>query len=467
LKLCGVDTSSKRGETTSADDPVKGNTNTILHLSLVRSRDPVTDSLGRRSPLAGPVAGVRKVVLACSSLEEGYDGVGDYCRRLAIALKKHGVDCALLGLSDRHTDRVIEAETALEASRVELVRLPVELTTPQRAAAARTALERWQPDWVSLQMVSYGFNQRGILSRELRWMPTLLAPYRRHVMLHELWIGLYDWSPWKDVAVGALQRRALLTLLRRLSPVVVHTTTPVLRHTLRRRGINAGLLPLFGNIPVSDRPAGSWLFEALQQEGIVLTAAERQSFWLFGIFGGIAPDWSAEPLLSRLAEIAARAGRRAIVVSLGHVAPYAVSRFETWRRSFPQMVFARLGPRSAAEVSEFLNSVDFCLTPYSLQFIGKSGSAAAALEHGVPVIVSWGYEAQDDGTVPAASDPVIWKNDGGLEARMRRPASRRKIYDAPEQRALELVRDLARASQPSEAAPRSRPAVPSPESSPL
>lgn len=335
---------------------------------------------------------------------------------------------------------------------MEVLRLPFGLTTRERFARAETALARWQPDWVSLQMVAYGFNNRGLLFKEVQWMPRLLAPYWRHVMLHELWIGEHDWSSWKDVAVGTLQRWAMLRLLDRLAPAVIQTSTPAFQEILRHRGVDAGLLPLFGNIPVSDRSAEPWLLEALRREGAAGSAAERETCWIFGIFGGIAGIWAADAILTRIADIAARARRHVIVASVGRTAPYTVSMVENWRRRFPQISFAMLGPRPADEVSEFLNSVDFCLTSYPLQLLGKSGAAAAALEHGVPVITSWGYGV-GDGAAPAAPESLVWKNDAALEARLLNPPPRKKIYDAPEQRALQLVRDLSRFRGPHERTP--------------
>jgi hypothetical protein len=48
----------------------------------------------------------------------------------------------------------------------------------------------------------------------------------------------------------------------------------------------------------------------------------------------------------------------------------------------------KLGPRSLAEISQFLNTVDFGIATSPLGLIGKSGTAAAMLEHDLPVIVN-------------------------------------------------------------------------------
>jgi hypothetical protein len=50
--------------------------------------------------------------------------------------------------------------------------------------------------------------------------------------------------------------------------------------------------------------------------------------------------------------------------------------------------FLNFGEQTREKISEFLNSVDFGIatTPYSI--IGKSATAAAMIEHGLPVIVN-------------------------------------------------------------------------------
>jgi hypothetical protein len=398
------------------------------------------------NPAPGERSSIRKVVFVCASLQASEDGVSDYCYRLSEALCRLGVDTALLALADRYTDRVVETQQEAAVRRVQTLRLPARLPPRERASAAAAALARWQPDWISLHLVPYGFNAKGILLGEQRWMPPLFEPYRRHVMLHELWVGREEWSSWKDDAVGALQRWALLGLLRRLSPSLVHTSTPQFQKLLRRHGVEARLLRMFGAIPVSDRSAAPWLPAALQREGVSCSAADRERSWLFGIFGGIGRLWPAEAILSRLGEIATRSGRRAVIVSIGRTAPETRSRFEQWRQQFPEMAFAMLGPHSTAEISEFLNSVDFCLTSYPFLHLPKSSTAAAAAEHGVPVITSWGYDAVE--TRSADADPLFWLADQTLEQRLLTPVRRRRVYDAPEQRARQILEEMAVASLP-------------------
>jgi hypothetical protein len=75
--------------------------------------------------------------------------------------------------------------------------------------------------------------------------------------------------------------------------------------------------------------------------------------------------------------------------------------------------FAMLGERGAEEVSLFFQGIDFgiAMTPWAL--IGKSGTTAAMLDHGVPVIVS---RSDDDYGVDAtgSAPPLLYRMDSDL-----------------------------------------------------
>jgi hypothetical protein len=379
---------------------------------------------------------VRRIALICTGIEEGRDGVGDYCRRLALGLRTLGADCTLLALNDR----LIQREILTEASELSprSLRLPENMPHREKLATAARFLADSRPDWVSLQFVCYGFNRKGLVLRELFWLPRLLRNYRRHVMLHELWVGLGVFHSAKNIGLGTIQRRLLVQLLRRLEPAVVDTTNAFYHQVGIRAGIRAGILPLFGNIPVTTNTADAWLSDLIVRSGGPDLRHDRQSCWIFGLFGSILPRWPAEPLLSRLEAIGKRAQRRIVVVAVGHLSRYELDLFERRARAFPSIHFTHAGPRTTAETSQFLNSMDFGLTSHPLYLLGKSGSTAAMLEHGLPVIASWGDIAPELCPVDLRLAPLIWRDDETLEAKLMTPPPRLR-YPA---RCLEAARTL-------------------------
>lgn len=389
---------------------------------------------------------IQRIALISGGFEPSRDAVADYLRQLVPAFAARGVECMMVALNDRLIQEFSEFALDGPTARIRVVRIPSRLPLSERVARARTALESWKPDWVSMAMVVYSFNPKGVLIPELIWLPNLLAPYALHVQLHELWIGESINSSLKDVVIGTLQRRTLITLLRRLSPEVLHTHIPYYQRALRRHGIAAGLLPLgVGNIPILDRSGEQWLFPAIRQGGGPDLAVGREAFWLIGMFGGIIRDWPSDDAtrtLTLIRDIAARAGRQVVIASIGHIGAHGRDVIERWRHQFPQMSFIVLGPHSESEVSEFFNTIDFGLSSYPIFVLGKSGSAAAMLDHGVPIIVSWGDI--DPGAPPILGPlgDLVWRDDDRLESRMLRPPQRIRNYDGPQKVVDQLLAEL-------------------------
>src|SRR5262249_14265378 len=145
--------------------------------------------------------------------------------------------------------------------------------------------------------------------------------------------------------IGLVQDRLIIALLRRLRPRVVQTSNHYYQRLLASRGIEASVLPLFGNIPVTAEPASEWLDEAIRSNGGADISMDRGYHWLCGIFGGIAPDWSAMSLLTRLCAPARGSARRMTIISAGRSGLATVSRFAEWRRHLPDLNVIPIGPR--------------------------------------------------------------------------------------------------------------------------
>ena len=352
-----------------------------------------------------------------------------------------------MALNDQLINETSEFDLEGPTKPVRVLRIPSILPLRRRVDIASKALRDWQPDWVSIVIIVYNYNPKGIMIRELLLLPGLLADYPLHVQLHELWIGgsKHTWS-FKDFLVGAVQRAILLMLLRRLSPAVLHTHIPYYQKLLRQGGITAGLFPLsIGNIPVSDRTAQHWLFPVIHQNGGPDLSVHRADWWLIGMFGGVAGDWpdaDATRTLTFIAEIAARARRQVIIASIGRAGDHGQGRIERWRDQFPQIKFIVLGPKPENEVSQFFNSIDFGLTSYPVVVLGKSGSAAAMLEHGLPIIVSWGDIEPDVPPILGRLADLVWKDDDRLESRMLNPPPRIRNYDGPKNVVDHLLAEL-------------------------
>ena len=314
-----------------------------------------------------------KIAFLCGSCEPGADGVGDYTLSVARALVGRWHICFVIALNDRYVDQPHHSwiESNPECS---LPCLRLHYASPWRVRAKILAaeLERFRPDWISLQYVPYAFNKNG-----LPWplFPSLRAvrPLAKwHLMAHELWVDP-DVSL-KNRLLAATQAQVLRWLLTYLNPSLVHTSNSYYTHLFASIGKQASILPLFSNIPIQHQPAAmpSSLVD-----------------WKFVFFGSIHPEWDPQSILEQL-ERAARKGALSSVsfISIGGAGEHGKALWKKLARTTPPwMQFSQLGLLPSTEISFRLQHADFGITTTPSHLLGKSGSVAAMLAHGLPVIV--------------------------------------------------------------------------------
>ena len=329
-----------------------------------------------------------RITFLTGGLEHGADGVGDYARLLAGECTSRGVRCQVVALADRSVD----GSSTDPESGVELVRISGNGSWSQRFQRVRELVQAFSPDWVSLQFVPYAFQRWGLPVGLIRRLPSAISTARLHLMLHEIWT--HGQGSWRGRLISAGQRRGVLALCRRPG-TLVHTSNGTYQRVLGRYHVHARRLPLFGNVPVSTCDALAGLAAALPDIGADVVA-RRPGWWLCALFGTIHPEWPPEPLMARLLQAAAEHGKRVGIISVGRLGA-GDARWTTLQNRYRQhAAMVRLGEQPVERISELLNTVDFGIatSPYAL--IDKSGTVAAMLDHGLPVIVN----REDESFVP-------------------------------------------------------------------
>jgi len=322
------------------------------------------------------------------------DGVGDYTWRLASELRARGHRCFLLALADFHVQAptfssrgAMSPSGGIPGESIPCLRLPAAQAWDERMPEAKKFVHNAAPDWVSWQFVLYGFDPRGLgfgLGDRLR---EISHGYKNQIMFHEIWLGEATQSTMKNRVIGALQKFAIKDVLQKLRPCVVHTHTPLYRHTLGKMGVKAERLPLFGNIPITSHPNPEWLGQQGQKDADKSKLTNRDSWWIFVIFGSIHPEWDAEDFWRKASASAKRAGKKCAFISIGRpgVAGERILRDlekhegDSWR-------FLNLGLQSEEDISQCLLAADFGVSSVPPEYLGKSGTAAAMIEHGLPVV---------------------------------------------------------------------------------
>jgi hypothetical protein len=392
-----------------------------------------------------------RIAFLCASLEPGHDGVGDYARDLAAACSVAGHSSTLIALNDRAIGQEHQERQISRGVELETLRLAAAESWPRRLRTAQQWLQRAAPDVISLQFVIYGYHPKGLIGDLARHLHPVVGSVPLHLMLHELWIGIYRGSPLRRRLMGHLQRAQLLRLIRTLAPIQTHTSNSTFQRLLSRHGVATELLPLHGNIPTSAPIAPDWLTRELIAQGIPRDiASSSDGSWRLGLFGSFFPDWPPEPFFSLVGQAAAQARRTVVVTSIGRRGAGQPHWDSLARRYAGRFHFAALGERRPEEISTFLQSLDFgvALTPW--QLIGKSGSAAAMIDHGVPVIVAGepqDYEVAPDTRATASLHPLSSDLPAWLLQSKRKPPQER-VWQTVER----LTTDLAAALK----APRAR-----------
>lgn len=330
-----------------------------------------------------------RIAFVTGCLEPGRDGVGDYTRDLAAACIASGHACSVLALNDPYvTERVEDAQSARGVT-MPALRLPPNASWSERMIVASSWSRLRDAEWLSLQFVPYALNPHGLVAGLERHLPRLAHRRLVHVMFHELWIGAERGARLKHRAIGLLQRAAVLRLAQALAPNVVHTSNAAYAALLERAGVKALELPLCGSVPIAPDADADWLGRELAMLGVPPQFLRpRERAWWFAMFGSIHPEWSPEPLFATLAAAARDAGRRVVIVSAGRQGPGGALWQSMTTRYAPEFALCALGERSGEALSRCLQSADFGIATTPWQLIGKSATAAAMLDHGLPVIVT-------------------------------------------------------------------------------
>ena len=400
-----------------------------------------------------------RILFLVASFQQNKDGVADYTALLTkecIALKH---DVAVLAWNDVF----VKSDSELSEQRNEpaSLRLSSSLSKKQKTVLAEDFIQNFKPDVVSIQMVCFGFHPRGFvfgLGKVLRKIIPIKA--KIEIMFHELWLGLATNHPIKEKLYGFIQKMALLQFLKRLKPDVIHVANNVYYSKLKQLGYSVHYLPLPGNIPIQTNPDFEWIYQEL-----ALEKAKRKEAVILLFFGSIHSDWDTKLFFQQMKD--QFESKKIIVVSAGSQG-YGKALWEqlstinyqlsdnnyqittnneqptanSEQRTSNGFQFVKLGFRSDKEISELLQFADFgiCTTPLSL--FGKSGTAMAMIEHGLPMIVTRD-ELKFDFIILQVQEEYpnvqMWNTTNTLEIQVKKEL----IVDRSQKIAQVFLKDLA------------------------
>jgi glycosyltransferase involved in cell wall biosynthesis len=304
-------------------------------------------------------------------------GVGDYTRRLALALAASDHDLTIVTSHTNAAPAALTEPLAVQAS----IGGWGWRCWPESIAALAEA--RPHTLHIQYQTGAYGMHPAiNLLPWRLRALPQRPAVV---VTFHDLL------EPYLFPKAGPARRWITQRLARDADAVVV--TNAADAATLRARGISPTLIPIGSNIPVAP-PAGYQ--RAAWREALGVAPAEV----LVAYFGLLSPAKGVDLLLDALGTLAEQIPLRLLLIGGSATAPqdraYAAALQARLQQPPLRGRVIQTGHVEEATVSAHLLASDIVALPFRGGASFRSGSLLAALSHGAPIVT----------TTPAAPDLI-------------------------------------------------------------
>jgi glycosyltransferase involved in cell wall biosynthesis len=318
-----------------------------------------------------------KIAFFCGSLEPGKDGVGDYVRLLASEVIMQGHHAVIVAINDTHLKKEYRGIQKARDIDVGVLRIPFTLSVRQRFTLARKWIDSLAPDWISVQFVPYAFHSKGLPLLSTFYLKGIIRKRRMQIMFHEMWVdGKNDGVKRKFTSI--FQRFLIKKMLHLLMPSVIHTHIPFYQFRLKKLGfLLSKPLPLFSNICLLNRDQ-----------------KQDQNIFRIGIFSQVE---NSKSIISFLAAVGRQVVERKIqlevlllgekkskMMDLGNM----IERLENYKIRYT-------GFLTTEALSAALQSCTLGLTSVPRHLLGKSGSVAAFLAHGVPVAAPYAQKYYD------------------------------------------------------------------------
>ncbi|MCF6406975.1 glycosyltransferase [Chitinophaga filiformis] len=347
-----------------------------------------------------------KLIFLCGSLEPGKDGVGDYSRRLACELIRKSHEVAIIALNDRVSASLYDGLQSSNGTEVPVLRLPASMDEKERFSHAGDYIRKFGPEWVSLQYVPFSFEKRGLPFSFGKHLKSLGSNIKWHFMFHELWVGLYGYSSFKLKMLGLMQKVIIKQMLAAINPESVTTSIGIYKKNLGWKEVN--LIPLFSNIPVAGMPQ-----EETRNPGN-LTAVH------FGCFTGALDDYKRQ--VDFLTAIGEKTGKTVCLEIMGNGGHYKEKALDISRRAFGEENVIDCGFLPEESISNHLLRADIGISRADYTLFGKSGSAMAMLEHGLPLLLR-GERPKEDiiGNNFPFKEQLVYPDDPSKEFAKKEP----------------------------------------------
>ena len=233
-------------------------------------------------------------------------------------------------------------------------------------------------DLYSIQFAPYAYASNGMPMTILNVLTRKFQNKKVHLNFHEIWVGAYPRAKWKERGIGWLQEKLILGFINNCKPALITSSNAAAIDRLKSRGIPVRFLYLFGNIPYSAAAK-------------VTTTEQTLKIAFFGTPYSDFPYYKLGDFFSNLSKTC---GKKLEIILIGRQREDTATDRVLSLCKKNNFFIESTGELSTDLISEKLQECSLGVSTTPFDVIGKSGAAAAMIEHGLPVL------AYDDGDTP-------------------------------------------------------------------
>jgi len=310
-----------------------------------------------------------RILIICSSLERGKDGVGDYSLKFANWLKNQGFDVEVIAFNDKYLKEKEKNDGVI-------FRLSSRLKLNARRDLLQKRIDEFNPDVFFLQYVPYAFHAKGMPLKFAKMIGTLNTSGEWIIMVHEPYIGGKLTAKGKFVQFA--QMKALKRIVKKTAPKRVFTSIRKYEEALTDINITSSILPLFGNIE----------FAELEE------TTKKGCNELRGVYFGAPPAKESYHIIKNGIVQAASAKPMRITLC-GKTSNTEFIEYFQYSFREENIDVVNIGELQESDLSLLFTRADFGIARVAPELIGKSGSAISLLEHGLKLWIPLANEQRE------------------------------------------------------------------------
>ncbi|MBU6157569.1 MAG: hypothetical protein KGP35_00935 [Bacteroidetes bacterium] len=275
-----------------------------------------------------------------------------------------------MAIHDRYVQKESSTIQATEYPNVIYCRISCCSDWSQKFTSAQEFIDKINPDWISLQYVPFSFHNKGIPFSLGIFMKRIRTNALCHIMFHELWVGTNGIKSIKELLWRIMQRRMIRSMIHRIQPDLI--TAAIRKYQLLLMPTASKCLPLFGNIPVY-----------LKKDSV-----SQPDFFKVVIFGTLTRDLDDfKKQVEWLNRLAKQVVKKIVFFFIGNNGSQTKEAETIIAQIAGNKACVAVGFVQEEMVSEHLSNAHFGISRADVDYMGKSGTTIAMLEHGLPVLL--------------------------------------------------------------------------------